>query len=164
MSANAAILAAQRAALAKKNTDAARAEAIKNNPKLAAAHKLQMERKANQGGAKSARGKHNGSITARGGAATDRGHGKKKGGDDRDGGDEDAEAEKKAAAEEERKRKKEEEKERKRKARAERMRDEVKELPPDPNPVDAEWTAAMWLGTSLLTDLQVRTRHCLSSV
>ena len=62
-----------------------------------------------------------------------------------------------AAAEETEKKEevKKEEKKEKKKEKKKKQEEEVKELPPDPNPVDQEWTCKMWLHS---IDLQVTDR------
>ena len=67
---------------------------------------------------------------------------KEEGSEETDGADETAKAEEQAKKDEAEAKKKEEAKKKKKKEK-----EEVRELPPDTNPVDAEWTAATWLKT-----------------
>ena len=141
-----AVAAAQRAAAAKAKIKAADDALAKANPALAKMKEKQAAKiKAGKAGVPSPKAAKE---AARKAAAA-----KKKGGK---GGDNDAgasdvaeEVDADAAAEEERKKKEEKEKAAaaKKKKKKDAAKEEVRELPPDPNPVDNDFTAVEWLSS-----------------
>ena len=143
-----AMTAQQRAVQAKQKLKEDSERLKKENPVLA---KMKEKQEAALKARLSGEGKK-GNKSDRG-SKTDRDDPKKKGkgkdGDKKDEGSGEADEADEAAKEEEKAKKDEAEAKKKEEAKKKKKREkeEVRELPPDQNPVDAEWTAASWLKT-----------------
>eukprot|EP00326_Haptolina_ericina_P037582 CAMPEP_0181244632 /NCGR_PEP_ID=MMETSP1096-20121128/42969_1 /TAXON_ID=156174 ORGANISM="Chrysochromulina ericina, Strain CCMP281" /NCGR_SAMPLE_ID=MMETSP1096 /ASSEMBLY_ACC=CAM_ASM_000453 /LENGTH=823 /DNA_ID=CAMNT_0023341205 /DNA_START=27 /DNA_END=2496 /DNA_ORIENTATION=- len=133
-------LVSQQRAAAAKEKQKAEQDKLKAEKRQAAALKARMAGDKTPKGKQPANGRQ--STTEKGGK---NGKGKDKDKKDADDTPEKTQEEIDAKKEEDKKKEQEKKREAKEKRRKKKEEDEVKELPPDTNPVDAEWTARVWL-------------------